>query len=77
MAAGEQTLFEECQTCFEAMGKNSFYLGDVGNASKMNLILQMLAGVSVAAVAEALSLGKLMEIILLVISFTIRKTIVA
>lgn len=77
MAAGEQTLFEECQTCFEAMGKNSFYLGDVGNASKMNLILQMLAGVSVAAVAEALSLGKLMEIILLVISFIIRKTIVA
>ena len=57
MAAGEQTLFEECQTCFEAMGKNSFYLGDVGNASKMNLILQMLAGVSIAAVAEALSLG--------------------
>ena len=58
MAAGEQTLFEECQTCFEAMGKNSFYLGDVGNASKMNLILQMLAGTSIAAVAEALSLGK-------------------
>lgn len=41
------------------MGKNSFYLGDVGNASKMNLILQMLAGVSIAAVAEALSLGKI------------------
>lgn len=39
------------------MGKNSFYLGDVGNASKMNLILQMLAGVSIAAIAEALSLG--------------------
>lgn len=39
------------------MGKNSFYLGDVGNASKMNLILQMMAGVSVAAIAEALSLG--------------------
>lgn len=57
LAAGEQTLFEECQTCFEAMGKNSFYLGDVGNASKMNLILQMLAGVSIAAIAEALSLG--------------------
>lgn len=58
LAAGDQTLFEECQTCFEAMGKNSFYLGDVGNASKMNLILQMMAGVSIAAIAEALSLGK-------------------
>lgn len=61
LAAGEQTLFEECQTCFEAMGKNSFYLGDVGNASKMNLILQMLAGVSIAAVAESLSLGKKLQ----------------
>lgn len=58
LAAGEQGLFEECQTCFEAMGRNSFYLGDVGNASKMNLVLQMLAGVSIAAVAETLSLGK-------------------
>lgn len=57
LAAGDQTLFEECQTCFEAMGKNSFYLGDVGNASKMNLILQMMAGISIAAIAEALSLG--------------------
>lgn len=39
------------------MGKNSYYLGDVGNASKMNLVLQMVAGVSIAAIAEALSLG--------------------
>lgn len=57
LAAGERTLFEECQTCFEAMGKNSFYLGDVGNASKMNLVLQMMAGVTMATLAEGLSLG--------------------
>ena len=25
----------------QAMGKNSFYLGEVGNASKMNLVLQV------------------------------------
>lgn len=62
LAAGDQSLFEECQTCFEAMGRNSFYLGDVGNASKMNLVLQMLAGVSIAAVAETLSLGRLNRI---------------
>lgn len=59
LAAGERTLFEECQTCFEAMGKNSFYLGDVGNASKMNLVLQMMAGVTMATLAEGLSLGLL------------------
>lgn len=58
MAAGERTLFDECQTCFEAMGKNSFYLGDVGNASKMNCVLHMIAGVTMATLAEGLSLGK-------------------
>ena len=31
LAAGDRTLFDECQSCFEAMGKNSFYLGEVGN----------------------------------------------
>lgn len=40
------------------MGKNSFYLGDVGNASKMNCVLHMMAGVTMAALAEGLSLGK-------------------
>lgn len=57
LAAGDRTLFEECQTCFEAMGRNSFFLGDVGNASKMNLVLQTMAGVSIASLAESLALG--------------------
>lgn len=57
LAAGERSLFEECQSCFKAMGRNSFYLGEVGNASKMNLVLQMMAGVTLAALAEAMALG--------------------
>lgn len=40
------------------MGKNSFYLGDVGNAAKMNCVLHMMAGVTMATLAEGLSLGK-------------------
>lgn len=58
LAAGDRNLFEECQTCFEAMGKNSFFLGDVGNASKMNLVLQTLAGITMAGLSEALALGE-------------------
>lgn len=27
LASGDRNLFDECQTCFEAMGKNSFFLG--------------------------------------------------
>lgn len=59
LAAGDRTLFDECQSCFKAMGKNSFFLGDVGNASKMYLVLQLFTGVTLAGLAEALSLGKL------------------
>lgn len=67
LAAGDRTLFDECQTCFEAMGKNSFYLGDVGNASKMNCVLQMIAGVSLATLAEGLSLGKYTNLLIFTI----------
>lgn len=63
LAAGEKSLFDECQTCFEAMGKNSFYLGDVGNASKMYLVLQMISGISLAGLAEGMALGKLKKIL--------------
>lgn len=57
LAAGERLLFEECQTCFEAISRNSFYLGDVGNATKMNLVLQMIHGVTLAGIAEGLALA--------------------
>lgn len=57
LAAGDRTLFDECQTCFEAIGKNSYFLGDVGNATKMNLILQMIAGVSLVGLAESLAVA--------------------
>ncbi|XP_055539381.1 cytokine-like nuclear factor N-PAC isoform X2 [Wyeomyia smithii] len=57
LAAGERLLFEECQTCFEAISRNSFYLGDVGNATKMNLVLQTISGVTLAGIAEGLALA--------------------
>lgn len=58
LAAGDRSLFDECQSCFEAMGRNSFYLGDVGNASKMYLVLQMIAGISLAGLAEGMALAE-------------------
>merc|ERR1712012_540483 len=44
LVAGDRSLFDDCQSCFQAMGKNSFYLGEVGNSSKMNLVLQTILG---------------------------------
>ncbi|XP_055612460.1 cytokine-like nuclear factor N-PAC [Uranotaenia lowii] len=57
LAAGERLLFEECETCFDAISRNSLYLGDVGQATKMNLVLQMIAGFTVAGIAEAMALA--------------------
>ncbi|XP_053672794.1 cytokine-like nuclear factor N-PAC [Anopheles nili] len=57
LASGDRLLFEECQSCFEAISRNSFYLGDVGNATKMNLVLQMISGITLAGVAEAMALA--------------------
>merc|ERR1712113_909379 len=48
LVAGDKSLFDDCQSCFQAMGKNSFYLGEVGNASKMNLVLQLMGGMALA-----------------------------
>ncbi|XP_043188188.1 putative oxidoreductase GLYR1 homolog [Amphibalanus amphitrite] len=57
LAAGDRSLFDDCQSCFQAVGKNSFYLGEVGNASKMNLVLQLMTGVSMAGLAEGMALA--------------------
>lgn len=59
LAAGDKSLFEECQTCFEAMGRNSYFVGETGNATKMNLVLQTIAGIQIAGLADAMALGEL------------------
>lgn len=58
LAAGDKSVFDACQTCFEAMGKNSFFVGETGNATKMNLVLQTIAGVQIAGLADSIALGK-------------------
>ncbi|XKL64025.1 hypothetical protein PGB90_004111 [Kerria lacca] len=57
LAAGDKSLFDDCQSCFIAMSKNSFYLGEVGNASKMNLVLQLMQGITLAGLAEGMALA--------------------
>lgn len=41
LGAGDRTLFDECQSCFKAMGRNAFYLGEIGYAAKINSVLQV------------------------------------
>lgn len=58
IAAGDQSLFKDCDSCFKAMAKDTNYLGEeIGAAVKMNLVLQTMAGIQLAAVSEAFALA--------------------
>ncbi|XP_062388699.1 cytokine-like nuclear factor N-PAC isoform X3 [Sardina pilchardus] len=58
LAAGERSVYEDCSSCFQAMGKTSFFLGEVGNAARMMLILNMVQGSYMATIAEGLTLAQ-------------------
>ncbi|XP_059835202.1 cytokine-like nuclear factor N-PAC isoform X1 [Hypanus sabinus] len=72
LAAGDKALFDDCSSCFQAMGKKSFYLGEVGNASKMMLIVNMILGSFMASIAEGFTLAKIasqsQEVLLYILS---------
>uniref|UniRef100_A0A8C5GQV5 Cytokine-like nuclear factor N-PAC n=1 Tax=Gouania willdenowi TaxID=441366 RepID=A0A8C5GQV5_GOUWI len=58
VAAGDRSVYEDCSSCFQAMGKTSFFLGEAGNAARMMLILNMVQGSFMATIAEGLTLAQ-------------------
>ncbi|MFO1206316.1 MAG: L-threonate dehydrogenase [Burkholderiales bacterium] len=58
MAAGAPEAFARCEDVFTAISAKLFRLGDrPGQGSKVKMINQLLAGVHIAAAAEAMALG--------------------
>ena len=58
MTAGTPAAYERAGAALEAMAANVYRLGDrAGNGSKVKIINQLLAGVHIAAAAEAMALG--------------------
>ncbi|XP_057953389.1 glyoxylate/succinic semialdehyde reductase 1 [Malania oleifera] len=57
LAAGEKVLYEEAIPAFNAMGKKSFFLGQVGNGAKMKLVVNMIMGSMMNAFSEGLVLA--------------------
>ncbi|XP_074593387.1 nucleosome-destabilizing factor [Brevipalpus obovatus] len=58
LVAGDKSLFEDCNSCFQAISKHSFYLGgQVGDASKMGLVVSMLMGNLIGSLAESMALA--------------------
>jgi L-threonate 2-dehydrogenase len=58
MTAGKPSAYAACGNCLQAMAAKVYKLGDAaGNGSKVKIINQLLAGVHIAAAAEAMALG--------------------
>jgi 3-hydroxyisobutyrate dehydrogenase len=58
MAAGKPEVFERCAALFDAISAKLYRLGEkAGQGSKVKMINQLLAGVHIAAAAEAMALG--------------------
>lgn len=63
VAAGDRSLYEECSSCFQAMSKQTFFLGhQVGSATKMNLICSMLYGTMIGSLVECCALVDRIEL---------------
>ncbi|CAL8079547.1 unnamed protein product [Orchesella dallaii] len=58
LCSGDRSLYDDCLTAFSAMGKTSFFLNsNAGSSTKMNLVLQLIAGVMVSGLAEGMALA--------------------
>jgi len=57
-ASGDPTVFNDCSRIFKSFAKNSYYLGEFGNGTKMKLIANLLVAIHNVASAEAVILAK-------------------
>jgi len=58
MVGGKREVFERVRPVLEAMGKTIIYAGDVGNGQMLKLLNQIVVGIDMLAVAEAMALAK-------------------
>jgi 3-hydroxyisobutyrate dehydrogenase len=57
MVGGPRDLFDECRPILEAMGKNVIHCGENGMGEVVKVVNNLIAGVSLAVVAEAYNIG--------------------
>jgi 3-hydroxyisobutyrate dehydrogenase len=57
MVGGPKDVFDECRPVLEAMGQNVIHCGDHGMGEVVKVVNNLIAGVSMAVVAEAYNIG--------------------
>jgi len=58
MVGGPEKVFEECREILKVMGKNVVRVGDIGSGQTTKLVNQIIVAINIAAMSEALILGK-------------------
>jgi 3-hydroxyisobutyrate dehydrogenase-like beta-hydroxyacid dehydrogenase len=62
LAGGEKDTFEQCVPIFESIAKQWFLIGPGSSGVQMKLVVNLLLGVDMQAIAEAVSLGEHLHI---------------
>ncbi|SDD49037.1 NAD(P)-dependent oxidoreductase [Sporomusa acidovorans] len=57
MVGGDKRVIDQCQPVLQAIGKKVYHAGPVGSGDAVKLVNNLLLGVNMAAVAEAMTLG--------------------
>lgn len=62
LAGGDQKTFDQCVPIYESIAKQWFLIGPGGSGVRMKLVVNLLLGVGMEALAEAISLGRHLQI---------------
>jgi 3-hydroxyisobutyrate dehydrogenase len=62
LAGGDQKTFEQCTPLYESIAKQWFLMGPGSSGVRMKLVVNLLLGLDMQAIAEAVSLGEHLEI---------------
>ena len=62
LAGGDQKTFEQCAPIYESIAKQWFLMGPASSGILMKLVVNLLLGVDMQAIAEAVSLGEHLKI---------------
>jgi 3-hydroxyisobutyrate dehydrogenase-like beta-hydroxyacid dehydrogenase len=58
LAAGDEGLYTQAAPLFDVMGKKRLFLGEVGQAARMKLVVNMIMGGMMTSFCEGLALGQ-------------------
>ncbi|MGD0740709.1 MAG: NAD(P)-dependent oxidoreductase [Terracidiphilus sp.] len=62
LAGGDKVTFEQCVPVFESIARQWFLIGSGSSGVKMKLVVNLLLGLDMEAIAEAVSLGEHLQI---------------